>query len=239
MKGFKNLVDSLTVEYEDYHRRYKHELTCEFSTSSEDFEDKVHYLMTKEVTFGRWKLYQCGTCKGYDEDKHWHVEIESSSSLEETHTLINSLKSENHSLKQEAEYVIKDVEGKEFYPRGTLREFVTLFECLVENPEQYDEYVSASFIGDHAYQSTQMTGELCHKRVESIKTLKSLVQLDEDKVLYSQSVDITVDENGKSNWNMVSQVNGGCCAYIHINDFVQQVGKRLRLTVGVLPARVP
>ncbi len=235
MKDFIKEVDDLTVEYLDYYRRHRSSLTCEFSTSSENFEEKVDYLMKKDVDKCSWKLFKCDTCKGYDKDKPWHVHLVSSLDWDEQYQLLSELRNENHTLRRESSALLKEVEGKEFYPKGTLNSFVDLFEKIVPNPQQYPEYVRGSFIGDTASGMLRwLKGSTFYE--ESAKVLESMLEVDEDPVKFSQSRDITIDERGNSGDTMFSEVNMGCCGYVYVNltQFTQKIGKRLRVTVGVL-----
>jgi len=181
MERFKKLVDDLTEEFDDYSRRYGSGLTCEFSTSSEDFEDKVDYLNKKMVHNGYWHIMRCDTCKGYYEDRHWHVQIVDAYDWEARHKMMKEVQQENRDLKANAEAIKKDIQGKEYYPKGSLMNFLNIFEALVEDPEQYPEYLDATLVADltrsvHGRYLPEHVYDKCKERLDE------LLELDEDKV---------------------------------------------------------
>lgn len=234
MENFKKMVDEYSLEFEEHNRKHKGiSITLEFSTSSENFEEKVDYLMNKKVKFGRWVIFKCSTCEGYDKDRPWHVTIEESLDWNEIQERTRELEIENFKLSQTTKNLLEEIEGKEYYPRGALQNFVDLFECLVENPEQYDEYVSATFIAD-TVKSMNGISKIYPRYQILEETLKDLLKTDERRVKFSQSVDMTIGEKGENRWNNFSEVNGGCCAYVDLRDFDYLAGKRVRVTVGVL-----
>ncbi len=227
MERFKKMVDDLTIEFDDYSKRYGTGLTCEFATNGEDFEDKVDYINNKMVHNGYWHIMRCDTCKGYDSKRHWHVQIVDAYSWENHHSLIRDLKRKNIELERVANDLIKDMSNKEYYKEGTLANFIDLFECVVDTPEQYDEYCDATLYADLANPQNR----------EDKNKLNELLKLEEDTVVWDVSRDITIEKDGTNNWNMFSECNSGCVAYVHMSHFTQAVGKRFRITVGLLPDR--
>ncbi|CAH9014798.1 conserved hypothetical protein [Vibrio phage 277E43-1] len=233
IENFKKLVDEYTVEWDENMKSSPVGVTLEFSTSSENFEEKVDYIMKKRVHRGMWHIFKCDTCKGYHEDRPWHVQIVDSMSWDEQYEESSKLRREHYQMELHAKEVLEQTKGKEFYPKGTLKEFVDLFECLVDNPQQYPEYINASLIGDTANEMVSVV-EGCKKYEINREILQKLVDGDERKVLYSESNDVTIDENGYSTWNMFSSMNQGCVAYVDLRNFDSKVGRRLRVTVGLL-----
>lgn len=233
MKEFKNLIDNMTVEFEEHNRRYKCGITCEFSTSSDDFEDKVDYLMKKNVRHGRWSIFRCETCCGYNEETPWHVQIEDFLDWDELHEEKGKIEREHFEMELHTKEVLKQMKNKEFYPKGTLKEFVDLFECLVENPQQYSEYINASLIADNAYGTTQWIPESKWYK-EHVAVLEDMCKIDESDVKWYSTVDTFIEKDGTSRWNMFSDINGGCCAYAHLTEFDYLAGKRVRVKIGVI-----
>ncbi len=236
MEEFKKLIDDLTNEYQDYFRRYNNGLTCEFSTSGEDFEEKVDYAMKKIVDQGYWHMMQCSTCASYDSNKHWHFQIIEAHSWEEHNSVVRKLQSEHNTMSIESGKLLKEIKGKDYYRKGALEKFVDLFDSLVEQPEQYDEYLEATMFADlHRERNSWYSWQ--EQRKSSETRLAEMLELDEDKVLHTISRDVTVEKGGVSQWNMFSEMNDGCVAYVHLSEFTQKVGDRFRITLGKLPAR--
>lgn len=146
---FKELVDEGTKEWNDHRAKgWSHSVNVEFSTSDEDIADKVDYLNKVQTDCGQWIMYRCDMCKGYHEDRPWHVECETSYNFEEFHGIAQKLLLDNIDMDKQVRLLVDLMRGKEYYPRGTLKSAVDLVDDLVETPEQYDEYRAVSRVSD-------------------------------------------------------------------------------------------
>lgn len=148
-ESFKQNVDELSLEYEQYYIENNcHPMTCEFSTTSQCLEDKINYLYGKQVVGGRWEMFICETCQSYDIHKKWHVQIDVNHDLEYFHSIVTKYKQETESHRQNIEFWNNKTKNKEYFPRGTLDSLIKDFEVLVENPERYDSYITATMNSD-------------------------------------------------------------------------------------------
>ena len=71
MERFIELVNLLTKEWDES----KSNITCEFSSSFENIEEKMRFLSTISPVKGTWVIGYCKVCEGYHADKPLHVEI--------------------------------------------------------------------------------------------------------------------------------------------------------------------
>lgn len=165
---FKEAVVECSREYEkDYKASGGYPATWEFSTSSENFEEKVDFLSRTEVFGGSWKIYKCSACEHHNPETPWHVVIEV---VHDVNFLVASV-SKHKREAEEAMEVTKQHMGvmsfKEFYPLGTLMRLVKEFEALVETPEQYDGYVLATHAADTSREQLKYArGSEMYERLE-------------------------------------------------------------------------
>lgn len=68
---FKKLTDTMTEEYVNKNG----DVTCEFSTSSDNLHLKHQYLHSKQKDGVIWTINLCATCEGHKQGQHYHVEI--------------------------------------------------------------------------------------------------------------------------------------------------------------------
>ncbi|CAL9969952.1 hypothetical protein VPHD479_0139 [Vibrio phage D479] len=146
---FKEMVDSGTKEWNDHKAAgWSHGINVEFSTSDEDIGLKVDYLNKQRTDCGTWFMYKCDTCAGYDPERPWHVEVETSYNFEEFHHVCQKLMLDHIKTTQEMRSIVSMIKDKEYYPIGTLASAVELIDDTVEQPEQYDEYRALSRVSD-------------------------------------------------------------------------------------------
>ena len=128
-------------------------------------------------------------------------------------------------MEMHAESLAKEIERKEYYPKGTLKALVKLVEQLSDNPEAFDAYRQATLLQDHI---DGLSDDVEYHASEINK------MLDPVDVKWLETKDIAIDQNGLSKCNMFSSVNRGCVAWVDLREFTQIKGKRVRVSLGLI-----
>ncbi len=137
---FKELVDELTEEWGDGHNM----VTCEFSTSSEDFEEKDGYIGSLHIPLGYWHIVKCTTCSGHDPNTPWHVSITEGMGYEESWDVISDHRIAECNATTLASLSNQMLHDYEMYSPGILEDLVQAFFNEVENPQWNPAYLAAT-----------------------------------------------------------------------------------------------
>lgn len=138
MRSFIKTVDEYSREWEGTGYGW----TWEFSTSGEELEAKLLYLMEKshQVKRGHWSLTYCSTCEGYNPETPYHVDLHVSLDYEE----VFEMQRNDYFIGREMVKLKKEMHGMEMSPVGMIQSLVDTIENTSGEPEVYDSYVAAT-----------------------------------------------------------------------------------------------
>lgn len=121
-------------------------ITCEFSTSPMKLAEKMLYLHARQrgVNKGHWRVKECGTCRGYDQYKPYHVQLLTSLDWEEAREIENQ---NYHLEKQMEQYVEKD---SLMVPLEVFLGLIDYQGFYTDHPEKDDNWpVATQIFDDH------------------------------------------------------------------------------------------